>query len=77
VPDCVDSLVECVSCTLVGAFRIEVRLDSVARKTLPAAQAEDREQTQAPLLLHGKGDRTRVPAEGKRSEKLEDQHFFF
>jgi hypothetical protein len=70
-------LIECVSCTLVGAFWIEVGLDTVAGQTLPAAQGEDREQTQAPLLLHRERNRTRVPAEGKRSEKLEDQHFFF
>ncbi len=75
--DRVDSLIERVSCTLVSAFRIEVGLDTVARQALPAAQAQNCEQTQAPLLLRRYWDGIRVVAEAKCAQKLEDQHFFF
>jgi len=77
VSDRVDSLIERVSCTPVSAFRIEVGLDAVARQALLAAQPQDREQTQAPLLLRRQWDGTRVVAEAKCVQKLEDQHFFF
>src|SRR5882672_10766599 len=70
----VDRLIERVLCPRAGAFRPEVSFDPVARETLPTAQAEDRQQTQRPLLLRGYGDRASVVAQGKRSQQLEDQH---
>src|SRR6266480_7856895 len=57
MPDRVDRLIERVLCPRARAFRPEVGLDPVARETLPSAQAEDRQQTQRPLLLRGYGDR--------------------
>src|SRR5258705_13821604 len=51
MPDQVDRLIERVLCPRAGAFWPQVGLDSVARNTLPAAQAENRKQTQRPLLL--------------------------
>ena len=57
MPDRVDRLIERVLCPRARAFRPEVSLDAVARETLPAGQAEDRQQTQRPLLLRGYGDR--------------------
>src|SRR5438093_254116 len=75
VSDRVDRLIERVLCPRAGAFRPEVGLDPFARETLPTAQAEDRQQTQRPLLLRGYGDRASLVAQGQRSQKLEDQHF--
>src|SRR2546427_9410908 len=75
MPDRVDRLIERVLCPRAGAFRPEVGLDPLARETLPTAQAEDRQQTQRPLLLRGYGDRMSLVPQGKRSQKLEDQHF--
>src|SRR6266699_2868993 len=72
--DRVDRLIERVLCPRAGAFRPEVGLDPLARETLPTAQAEDRQQTQRPLLLRGYGDRMSLVPEGQRSEKIEDQH---
>src|SRR5439155_6613986 len=51
MPDRVDRLIERVLCPRAGAFRPEVGLDAVARETRFSAQAEDRKQTQRPLLL--------------------------
>src|SRR2546425_499645 len=73
--DRVDRLIECVLCPCAGAFRPEVGLEAVARETRFSAQAQDRQQTQRPLLLRGYGDRASLVAQGKRSQKLEDQHF--
>src|SRR2546425_11600150 len=73
--DRVDRLIECVLCPCGRAFRPEVGLDAVARETRFSAQAQDRKQTQRPLLLRGYGDRASLVAQGKRSQKLEDQHF--
>src|SRR3989442_563796 len=75
VSDRVDRLIERVLCPCARAFRPEVGLDAVARETRFSAQAEDRQQTQRPLLLRGYGDRASLVAQGKRSQKLEDQHF--
>src|SRR5438876_8226681 len=75
MPDRVDRLIERVLCSCCGAFRPEVGLDPVARHTLPTAQAEDRKQTQWPLLLRGFGDRASLVPQGQRSQKLEDEHF--
>src|SRR6266550_5622652 len=75
-PDRVDSLIQCVSRTRGGAFRPEVGLDTVARHALLAAEGEDREQTQRPVLLRRQRDGAGVTTQGKRSEKLEDQHSF-
>src|SRR5438046_4508135 len=72
--DRVDRLIERVLCTRAGAFRPEVGLDAVARETQFSTQAQDRKQTQRPLLLRGYGDRSSLVAQGKRSQKLEDQH---
>jgi hypothetical protein len=73
--DRVDRLIKRVLCPCAGAFRPEVGLDPVASETLPTAQAQDRKQTQRPLLLRGRGDRASLVAQGKRSQKLEGQHF--
>src|SRR4029077_5085397 len=73
--DRVDRLIERVLCPRAGAFRPEAGLDPIARETLLSAQAEDRKQTQWPLLLRGYGDRVSLVAQGKRSQKLEGQHF--
>src|SRR5213594_4603979 len=73
--DRVDRLIERVLCPRAGAFRPEVGLDPVAGETGLTAQAQDRKQTQRPLLLRGYGDRASLVAQGKRSQKLEDQHF--
>src|SRR6266566_7199270 len=73
MPDRVDRLIERVLCPRAGAFRPEVGLDAVARETRSSAQAQDRQQTQRPLLLRGDGDRASLVAQGKRSQKLEDQ----
>src|SRR5437667_5706664 len=75
MPDRVNRLIECVLCPRAGAFRPEVGLDAIARETRFSAQAQDRKQTQRPLLLRGYGDRASLVAQGKRSQKLEDQHF--
>src|SRR6267143_4758333 len=75
MPDRVDRLIERVLCPCARAFRPEVGLDAVARETRFSAQAQDRKQTQRPLLLRGDGDRGSLVAQGKRSQKLEDQHF--
>src|SRR2546427_13103537 len=72
--DRVDRLIERVLCPRAGAFRPEVGLDPVASETLLTAQAEDRMQTQGPLLLRGYRDRMSLVPQGKRSQKLEDQH---
>ena len=53
VSDRIDRLIERVLCPRAGAFRPEVGLDPIARETLPSAQAQDRQQTQRPLLLRG------------------------
>src|SRR5204863_4669435 len=53
VSDRIDGLIERVLCPCGRAFRPEVGLDAVASETLPTAQAEDRQQTQRPLLLRG------------------------
>jgi hypothetical protein len=76
MPDRVDRLIERVLCPRARAFRPEVGLDAVARETLPTAQAEDRQQTQRPLLVRGYGDRTSLVPQGQRAEKIEDQHLF-
>src|SRR5205823_2873826 len=73
--DRVDRLIERVLCPCARAFRPEVGLDAVARETRFSAQAQDRKQTQRPLLLRGYGDRASLVAQGERSQKLEDQHF--
>src|SRR5258705_2967492 len=73
--DRVDGLIERVLCPCARALRPEVGLDAVARETRFSAQAQDRQQTQRPLLLRGYGDRASLVAQGKRSQKLEDQHF--
>ena len=73
--DRVDRLIERVLRPRAGAFRPEVGLDAVARETRFSAQAQDRQQTQRPLLLRGHGDRASLVAQRKRSQKLEDQHF--
>src|SRR5467141_1147424 len=73
--DRVHRLIERVLCPRAGAFRPEVGLDPVASETLPTAHAEHRQQTQRPFLLRGYGDRTSLVAQGKRSQKLEGQHF--
>src|SRR5947208_10874494 len=73
--DRVDRLIERVLCPRARAFRPEVGLHAVARETRFSAQAQDRKQTQRPLLLRGYGDRASLVAQGKRSQKLEDQHF--
>src|SRR5882672_7367374 len=73
--DRVDRLIERVLCPWARAFRPEVGLDAIARETRFSAQAQDRQQTQRPLLLRGYGDRASLVAQGKRSQKLEDQHF--
>src|SRR5712664_943966 len=57
VSDRIDGLIERVLCPRARAFRPEVGLDPVASETLTTAQAEDRQQTQGPLLLRGYGDR--------------------
>ena len=57
MPDRINRLIERVLCPRARAFRPEVGLDPVARETLPTAEAEDRQQTQRPLLLRGYGDR--------------------
>src|SRR2546422_2493767 len=57
VSDRIDRLIERVLCPRARAFRPEVGLDAVARDTRSSAQAEDRQQTQRPLLLRGYGDR--------------------
>src|SRR5436309_11028586 len=75
VSDRVDRLIERVLCPRAGAFRPEVGLDPVARETQFSAQAQDRKQTQRPLLLRGYGDRASLVAQGKHSQKLEGQHF--
>src|SRR5882762_465360 len=75
MPDRVDRLIERVLCPWARAHRPEVGLDAVARETRCSAQAQDRKQTQRPLLLRGYGDRAGLVAQGKRSQKLEDQHF--
>src|SRR6266849_955751 len=72
----VDRLIERVLCSRAGAFRPEVGLDPVARETLPPDQAEDRQQTQRPLLLRGYGDRASLVPQGKRSQNIEDHHGF-
>src|SRR5258705_13013306 len=72
--DRVHRLIERVLCARAGAFRPEVGLDAVARETRFSAQAQDRQQTQRPLLLRGYGDRASLIAQGKRSQKLEGQH---
>src|SRR2546430_11217659 len=75
MPDRVGRLIERVLCPCAGAFRPEVCLEAVARETRFSAQAQDRKQTQRPLLLRGYGDRACLVAQGKRSQKLEGQHF--
>src|SRR5439155_14096590 len=75
MPDRIDRLIERVLCPCARAFRPEVGLDAVARETRFSAQAQDREQTQRPLLLRGYGDRASLVPQGKRSQKLEGQHF--
>src|SRR5467141_3539027 len=75
VSDRIDRLIERVLCPRARAFRPEVGLDPVARDTRCSAQAQDRKQTQRPLLLRGYGDRASLVAQGERSQKLEDQHF--
>src|SRR5258705_2141791 len=74
MPDRVDRLIERVLCPCAGALRPEVGPDAVARETRFSAQAQDRQQTHRPLLLRGYGDRASLVAQGKRSQKLEDQH---
>src|SRR5256885_4233569 len=76
MPDRVNRLVERMLCPRARAFRPEVGLNPVARETLPAALAEDRQQTQRPLLLRGYGDRMSLVPQRQRSEKIEEQHFF-
>src|SRR5438874_13308971 len=71
----VDRLIERVLCPCARALWPEVGLDAVARETRVSAQAQDRKQTQRPLLLRGYGDRVSLVAQGKRAQKLEDQHF--
>src|SRR5256886_199591 len=61
--DRVDRLIERVLCPRAGAFRPEVGLDPVARETRISAQAQDRKQTQRPLLLRGHGDRATLVAQ--------------
>src|SRR6266704_602954 len=73
--DRVDRLIERVLCPCARAFRPEVGLDAVARETRFSAQAEDRQQTQRPLLLRSYGHRASLVVQGQRSKKLEDQHF--
>src|SRR5437016_1926064 len=73
--DRVDRLIERVLCPGARAFRPEVGLNAVARETRFSAQAQDRQQAQRPLLLRGYGDRASLVAQGKRSQKLEGQHF--
>src|SRR5882672_1208055 len=75
MPDRVNRLIERVLCPCARALRPEVGLDAVARETRFSAQAQDRQQTQRPLLLRGYRDRASLVAQGKRSQKLEDQHF--
>src|SRR5436190_1813831 len=58
VSDRIDRLIERVLCPRARALRPEVGLDPLARETLPTSQAEDRNQTQRPLLLRGYRDRT-------------------
>src|SRR2546425_1756171 len=76
VSDRINRLIERVPCPRARAFRPEVGLDAVARETRFSAQAQDRKQTQRPPLLRGYGDRASLVAQGERSQKLEDQHFF-
>ena len=75
VPDRVDRLIEGVPRKRARAFRPEVGLDPIAREPLAAAQTEDCEQTQRAFLLCGYRDWAAVAAQGKRSQKLEDEHF--
>src|ERR1041385_9186559 len=75
MPDRVDRLIERVLCPRAGAFGPEVGLDPVAGEARFTAQAQDRKQTQWPLLLRGYGDGASLVAQGKRSQKLEGQHF--
>src|SRR2546430_4241195 len=72
MPDRVHRLIERVLCPRARAFRPQVGLDPIARETLPTAQAEDRKQTQWPLLLRGYGDRISLVPQGKRSQETED-----
>src|SRR5205814_661619 len=74
--DRVDRLIERVLCPRARAFRPEEGLDPVARETLPPGQAEDREQTQRPLLSRGSGNRTSLVPQGQRAQNIEDQHVF-
>ena len=73
--DRVDRLIERVLCPRAGAFRPEVGLDAVARETRFSAQAQDRQQTQRPLLPRGDGDRAAAClAEAERLHKaIEEQ----
>src|SRR5205823_1662573 len=73
--DRVDRLIERVLCPRAGAFRPEVGLDAVAGETLPAGEPQDRKQAQRPFLLRGYGHRASLVAQGKRSQKLQGQHF--
>src|SRR4029077_8525969 len=73
--DCVDRLIERVLCPRAGAFRPEVGLDAVAGEPFPTGEPQDRKQAQRPLLLRRYGDRASLVAQGKRSQKLEGQHF--
>src|SRR5437879_1228726 len=75
MPDRVDRLIEGVLCPRARAFRPEVGLDAVARETRFSAQAQDRKQTQRPLLLRRDGDQASLVAQGKRSQKLGGPHF--
>src|SRR6266550_9582468 len=62
VSDCVHRLVERMLRERSRALGPEVSLDTVARKSLPASEGENREQAQRPFLLRGYGDcRRRVP----------------
>src|SRR5436309_7391086 len=73
--DRVDRLIERVLCPRAGAFRPEVGLDAVAGETLPAGEPQDGKQAQRPFLLRGYGHRASLVAQGKRSQKLQGQHF--
>src|SRR5207237_8800368 len=72
MPDRVHRLIERMLCPRARAFPPEVGLDPIARETLPTAQAEDRKQTQWPLLLRGYGDRMSLVPQGKRSQEIEN-----
>src|SRR5437899_12560888 len=71
--DRVDRLIERVLCPWARAFRPAVGLDAVARETRFSAQAQDRKQTQRPLLRRGYGDRASLGAQGPRHQQHADQ----